>query len=263
MGRGYSVIGGSIRLVSLRRANRRPKSPANAVLIERLEPRVLLSSAPVSTTWTDVATPVPASDGAQIGILLSNGMVMYHGSSGTDGTSADWYGLTPNSSGSYVNGTWSTLASMSVSRLYFGSNVLPNGNFFLVGGEYASDQSDSGSAEVYNPVTNVWTDAPNFPGENFGDDPSEVLSNGTVLTGAERPTARRPIFTIRRPTNGRAVPISSITTPVMKNAGSNCPTEAFSPTTFMPARTTGWGKPRGIFHLKTSGWMPARGLCRF
>jgi hypothetical protein len=43
----------------------------------------------------------PAPDGAIVEYLLTDGTVMVQG-----GTCSDWWRLTPNSSGSYVKGTW-------------------------------------------------------------------------------------------------------------------------------------------------------------
>ena len=39
----------------------------------------------------------------------------------TDGQS--WMKLTPDAKGSYINGTWGTLASEPVARLYFASQI--------------------------------------------------------------------------------------------------------------------------------------------
>ncbi len=77
-----------------------------------------------------------------------------------------WYLLTPDSNGSYVNGTWSTIASMSTQRLYYGSNVMQNGNVFVVGGEYSGpngDQNLTNTGEIYNSTTNSWSPITNFP----------------------------------------------------------------------------------------------------
>jgi hypothetical protein len=141
---------------------------------EGLEERRLLSG-----TWSKVSTPLPTA-GAQLMLLLTDGSIMVHG--GAHGVSPIWEKLTPVN-GSYINGTWSSLASMNVGRLYFASNVLTSGNVFLVGGEYATDASFSRSGEVYDPVADSWTMTPNFPDSRFGDDPSELLPDGTVLTG--------------------------------------------------------------------------------
>jgi hypothetical protein len=142
---------------------------------EDLEPRIALSG-----TWTPLTNPAPENIGTML--LLSDGTVMAQGGGG-DTVSNAWYRLTPNSSGSYANGTWSSLASMSVQRLYYGSNVLPDGRVFLVGGEDTSPNGNGNTGAIYNPVSNSWSSIAKFPQSGFGDDPSEVLPNGTVLGG--------------------------------------------------------------------------------
>jgi hypothetical protein len=137
-------------------------------------------SLPVPNTWTSLTNVAP--DGIGTMMLLSDGTVMAQGG----GTSNKWYRLTPNSSGSYGAGTWSNLASMGLPRLYFGSNVLTDGRVFVVGGEYSGplgQPNDTNTGEIYNPVSNTWSTIATFPQPKFGDDPTEVLPNGTVLAG--------------------------------------------------------------------------------
>jgi len=125
-------------------------------------------------TWTPLAHEPP---GATIGlmILLPDGTVMGHD------TSINWYRLTPDNRGSYVNGTWTTLAPMNESREYFGSQVLTDGRLFVVGGEYGTGEQN---AEVYDPATNIWTPVivPSGLGKILFDDcETEMLPDGTVL----------------------------------------------------------------------------------
>jgi hypothetical protein len=80
-----------------------------------MESRVL----PTGGTWSQVTSL--GGDGTMM--LLSDGTAMIQG----DGITSAWSKLTPDSTGSYVNGTFSNLTSMSLSRLYFASNVLPDG----------------------------------------------------------------------------------------------------------------------------------------
>src|SRR5262249_49578729 len=97
-----------------------------------------------------------------------------------------WYKITPDSTGSYINGTFSSLASMSLQRLYFASNVLQDGRVLVVGGEYSGAGGGANwtnTGEIYNPVTNTWSGIPNFPQSQFGDDPSVILPDGRVLAG--------------------------------------------------------------------------------
>ena len=76
------------------------------------------------------------------------------------GSGNTWMRLTPDISGNYVEGTWSTLEPMSTARLYFASQVLPNGQVWVAGGEYsgpgeAANWSPSG--EIYDPLSNRWS----------------------------------------------------------------------------------------------------------
>src|SRR6186713_1622314 len=95
-----------------------------AALIETLEKRTLLA-------WTPLTNLAPAGLGTMM--LLTDGTVMAQRA----GVTNIWYRLTPNSAGSYQNGTWSTIASMGLQRLYFASNVLTDGRVFVLGGEYS------------------------------------------------------------------------------------------------------------------------------
>jgi hypothetical protein len=142
--------------------------------VEALEERVVPAG-----TWTPLSAISPSPDGFNSMMLLTDGTVMLSG--GNDNAENAWYKLTPDSSGNYVNGTFSSLASMNVYRLFYGSNVLPNGNVFVIGGEYSdpnTDQNFNNTAETYNPLTNKWTMDAQFPQTSFGDDPTVVLSTG-------------------------------------------------------------------------------------
>ncbi len=130
-------------------------------------------------TWTKITAAAPDPNFGVM-LLLSDGTVMAKSSAGsTDGYGKIWDRLTPDSHGSYVNGTWSktSIAPMINSRLYFSSQVLQDGRVYVAGGEYGSGNS---KAETYDPLTNVWTATPN-PGHVFSDANSEILPDGRVL----------------------------------------------------------------------------------
>jgi len=81
----------------------------------------------------------PASFAANTALLLTDGTVMVQDSGpGNGGGTNHWWRLTPDAKGSYVNGTWSKLASMSSSYgpLYHTAAVLPDGRVLIEGGEY-------------------------------------------------------------------------------------------------------------------------------
>lgn len=161
-----------------RRGGRRPAPYRKTPLeLEALEPRL----APAGT-WTPFAHVAPTG-GLGTMMLLSDGSFMAQGG----GVSSAWYRLTPGPDGGYATtGTWSSLASMSLQRLYFASNVLPDGRVLILGGEYSGPQGNANwtnTGEIYDPVANHWTAVATYPQTRFGDDPSMALDSGQVLLG--------------------------------------------------------------------------------
>jgi hypothetical protein len=127
----------------------------------------------------------------------------------TDGTvianqtgTVNWFRLTPDSSGHYVNGKWSTIATSHCAHGQFASQVLQDGRVFVAGGELPGGTPTSTSTcpvvspqaatsttaavlaqngtgvetEIYDPVANTWTAAtpptslidPNAAPANYG-----------------------------------------------------------------------------------------------
>ena len=175
-----------------------------------------LTSPAFGGTWQAV-TSTPA------GIRLCNPLLL------TDGTvivqnclSPDWYKLTPDITGSYVNGTWSQIASLPVINdvqygrpvqygpQYYASAVLPDGRVIIMGGEYnfncggaygsSSNLTWTSLGAIYDPLGNTWTAVSPPSGAGWinkdppcqhmavdggiGDAPSIVLPNGEFLLGA-------------------------------------------------------------------------------
>lgn len=151
-----------------------------------------------AATWTPLVNNAPGD--VVLMLLLSDGTVMAaHQPASGDGKG--WYRLTPDKNGSYINGTWTTLASMTYSRLWYSSDVLRDGRVLVAGGEYGTGSTNS---EVYDPSRNVWT-VIGIPagliltnnavsGENsagFTDSISTVLPNGNVLVSPNYPKTNR------------------------------------------------------------------------
>jgi hypothetical protein len=136
----------------------------------------------VTSPWESLKHAPPFYPGTML--LASDGTVLVHSEPPAGGT-RQWYKLTPNSKGSYVDGTWSQIASMQsgYDPLYFASAILPDGRLIVEGGEYLGGTpvwSNKGS--IYNPVTNKWSPVPAPTGwTNIGDAQSDVLANGTFL----------------------------------------------------------------------------------
>ena len=114
-------------------------------------------------SWTPLVNR-PSVGSIQIMILMTDGSIMMQ----TFDDIQTWVKLTPDAKGSYVNGTWTTLGKMITPRLYFASQVLQNGNLWVMGGEYTGPFGDPNwgdQAEVYNPLTNSWSETASYPAQ--------------------------------------------------------------------------------------------------
>jgi hypothetical protein len=140
---------------------------------------VLCGLSPAQTLKTLKHQP---PDGAGIGFVLTDGTVLFQG----NGLS-DWYILTPDITGSYLNGTWKKVGSLpsGYNPDAFASAVLADGRVVIAGGEYNFNAFTlTNLCAIYDPVTQTWTSlaAPSyFP--YIGDSPSVVLPNGKFLLG--------------------------------------------------------------------------------
>ena len=137
-----------------------------------------LGSASAQSPWQPLTNQPSFS--ASNPLLLTDGTVMVH-----DTGAADWWKLTPDQNGSYVNGTWTQLASLPAdyAPLYYSSAVLPDGRVIVEGGEYNFLQATwTNKGAIYDPRTNTWTSmTPPSGWPRIGDAPSVVLANGTYM----------------------------------------------------------------------------------
>lgn len=113
--------------------------------------------------WSPLVNLAPG--GAGVMIQLTDGTVMIQ-----NGASQNWMRLTPDSNGSYIQGTWTAnpIAPMKLSRLYFTAQVLQSGKVWVLGGEYSGpflDANITPLAEIWDPVANVWSPAAPYPAE--------------------------------------------------------------------------------------------------
>jgi hypothetical protein len=144
-----------------------------------------------ASSWSSVV-PGAINPTVTLMLLLPDGTVM----AAAANTSSNWYRLTPDSHGSYINGTWSNLAPMHYARDFFSSAVLQDGRVFVAGGEYPSYPAANGStAEIYDPAKNAWSVIPVPPGlvctncgfPGFADAACMILPDGTVLISPVTP----------------------------------------------------------------------------
>src|SRR5580658_9917377 len=73
-------------------------------------------------TWTAVKNTAP-NNCMGVMLLLTDGTVICKDDAGS-GEGTGWNRLTPDTAGSYANGTWTSIGSMINDRLFFPSQVL-------------------------------------------------------------------------------------------------------------------------------------------
>ena len=143
-------------------------------------------------TWTPVGTAYPDS-GAGSALLLTDGRVLVHTEQSNP---SDWYTLTPDLYGSYINGTWTQVAPLTTlpagycyAPLAFASAVLPDADARVIveGGEFnvppgCGRSSYTNKGAIYDPVLNTWSEVdPPTTWSTIGDAQSAVLPDGTFM----------------------------------------------------------------------------------
>lgn len=142
------------------------------------------------------AALVPALAGAQSMVTLKNqppygALVEFQLTDGTVMVQSynenTWYKLTPDDTGSYVNGTWTEVASLpsGYQPLYFASAVLADGRLVISGGEYNFDNfAFTNLGTIYDPLADKWTAIGHPDGWKWiGDSPSSMLPDGEFAVG--------------------------------------------------------------------------------
>jgi hypothetical protein len=167
-----------------------PEKPSKEKLIMR-ELRTLgialiagltLVSMASAQKWQNLKNP-PAFQ-SDTAVLLTDGTVIVH-----EYCTPNWHRLAPDQTGSYVNGTWSQVASMpsNYAPLYFASQVLPDGRVLVEGGEYngaGCPGSETPLGAIYDPVKNKWTNVnPPSGWSEIGDSPAIILPKETLMLG--------------------------------------------------------------------------------
>jgi hypothetical protein len=136
----------------------------------------------ISTAQTLKSLTHQPPGGAGIGFVLTDGTVLYQGNS-----LSAWYKLTPDNTGSYLNGTWKKVGSLPAGYVpdAFASAVLADGRVVIAGGEYNNnDFALTNLCAIYDPVTSTWAAlAPPATWTYIGDSPSVVLPNGKFMVG--------------------------------------------------------------------------------
>ncbi len=143
---------------------------------------LLLAACCISQAQTLTNLTHQAPDGGQLTFQLTDGRVLAQGFN-----DSDWWILTPDITGSYVNGTWTQAASLpgGYSPEAFASAVLADGKVLIEGGEYNFGQFVlTNLGAVYDPAANTWTPLTPPTGWGYiGDSPALILPNTDFLIG--------------------------------------------------------------------------------
>lgn len=141
--------------------------------------------------WTPL-TNQPCQPGqpcfyAGTAFLMTDGTVLVQNQHGTL-EYGNWYRLTPDSSGSYINGTWSQVASMpsGYGPLFYASAVLADGRLIVEGGEYNLGQggAETNLGAIFDPTANSWMSVSAPTGwMHIGDAPGVLLPSDKFLIG--------------------------------------------------------------------------------
>lgn len=141
---------------------------------------LVISGAALAQTVTQLKHQPP--DGAFLSFQMTDGTVVVQG-----GGLSDWWKLTPDNTGSYVNGTWTQIASLpsGYSPDAFSSAVLADGRLVITGGEYNFGNFVlTNLGAIYDPKANTWTSLTPPKGWTYiGDSPSVVLPDGRFVVG--------------------------------------------------------------------------------
>jgi hypothetical protein len=170
---------------------------------------VLLGPVPaLAGTWQTLVNPPPAPDildqngtdlgpgGAAAPLLMTDGTIIVQ-NSGAGGADGRILRLTPDKTGSYINGTWSQIARLPYDPIANAQAVLPDGRVLVEGGEYTGPSPQfllTNQGAIYDPVADKWTSVkgPKFfkdlypPRRKFaphpiGDSASVILADGTFM----------------------------------------------------------------------------------
>jgi len=142
----------------------------------------------VGTASAQSWAPLTNQPGANLGVILQlrDGRILVHEEQ--SGNSRNWYILTPDAAGSYLNGTWSSGGQLpsNYAPWFFGSQVLLNGKSIVIeGGEYNNGQAvwtTLGAIGTISGNTITWTaNSPPTGWTRLGDAESVILADGRYM----------------------------------------------------------------------------------
>jgi len=191
------------------------QKPDRTMRIDRRFPPLAIlllacQSAIRAASWTAVAL---APSGAGTMILLTDGTVMVE-----ESDRIHWMRLTPDAQGSYIRGTWTTIAGgMTTPRLYFASQVLPSGKVWVVGGEYTGvgiAKNWGGTSEIFDPGTALRSATSPFPSQTncprVGQFGGSITSGSAVIANIASTAGWQTGWTVSGASSGSGIAANAV-----------------------------------------------------
>ncbi|MGA8025614.1 MAG: hypothetical protein WB992_00600 [Bryobacteraceae bacterium] len=166
-----------------------------------LSPAQEPEKAPASTsggtgTWTPLTNQPPGAPGiagANLSLLLTDGRILVH-----EGNTPQWQIFSPDSTGSYIKGTWGLTSTLPVigettyAPLYYASAVLADGRVVIQGGEYNNGpEAFTKLGAFYRPFLNQWLPLTHNPTNGAG----EGDAGSIILASTEKWMVQDPLST--------------------------------------------------------------------
>lgn len=133
---------------------------------------------PATNAWSP-GPPMSSARQEAVGVMLPSGRFLVAGGVDVSGTvvgSAEQYDPATNS--------WSGVAGMSTQRRWHVASLLPSGKVLVAGGVDAYFNYDAyDSAELYDPVLNLWTFAGGFGTHRYGHTLTTLASGKVMIVG--------------------------------------------------------------------------------
>ena len=141
---------------------------------------------PATGLWTATGA-MNVGRGDHAATLLADGRVLVTGGSVSIGTTGSNY-IADAEIYNPATGTWTTTASMHVSRAMHTSTLLPDGRVLVVGGWSGTwDCCVIANAEIYDPFAGTWTEVVPLQVAARSDHTAVLLPNGKVMIAGGNP----------------------------------------------------------------------------
>ena len=163
---------------------------------------------PVANSWSATGSLNTARN-VSCATTLLNGKVLVVGGQSASATYASCELYDP------ISGTWRYTGSLAQSRMFYpnpASVLLPDGRFFVVGGCDRSGSPVYASAEIYNPLTELWSSAGSMANTRWEHQATLLLDGRILVSGGYNNTSYLTACEIYNPATNSWKTVASMNT---------------------------------------------------